>query len=67
MTFKMVRCRWVSDESTECSRPSAPADEVSLLSLMAMNVTPPGRRIKHVFDCVSWFAGWGNKTAPRGE
>ena len=38
MTFKMVRCRSVSDESTECNRPSEPTDElvdeVSLLSLM---------------------------------
>ncbi|BBZ74548.1 hypothetical protein MPRS_56410 [Mycobacterium paraseoulense] len=50
MTFKMVRCRSVSDESTACSRPPAPADEVSLLSLMALNVAPPRPRIKHVFD-----------------
>jgi hypothetical protein len=38
MTFKMVRCRWVSDESTECSRPSVAVAGVSLLSLMALNV-----------------------------
>ncbi|BCO47837.1 hypothetical protein MINTM008_37820 [Mycobacterium intracellulare] len=54
MTFKMVRCRSVSAESTECSRPSAAAGpvfgEVSLLSPMALNVAAPPTRIKHVFD-----------------
>jgi hypothetical protein len=50
MTFRMVRCRSVSDESTECNRPPAPADGVSLLSLMAPNVAAPQPRIKHVFD-----------------
>ncbi|BBY21385.1 hypothetical protein MSTO_15900 [Mycobacterium stomatepiae] len=50
MTFKMVRCRWVSDESTECSGPLEPVAEVSLLSLMALNVASPNPRIKHVFD-----------------
>src|ERR1700732_4809650 len=49
MTLRMVRCRSVSDESTECNRPSEPA-EVSLLSLMAMNVAASRPQIKHVFD-----------------
>jgi hypothetical protein len=34
MTLRMVRCRSVSDESVAGNRPSGPADEVSLLSLM---------------------------------
>ena len=46
----MVRCRSVSDESTECNRPSAAPDEVLLLSLMALNVAAAGPEIKHVFD-----------------
>lgn len=50
MTFKMVRCRWVSDESTACSRALEPVAEVSLLSLMALNVACCNPRIKHVFD-----------------
>src|ERR1700733_12351769 len=50
MTFSMVRCRSVSDESMERKRPSARADEVSLLSLMALNVAARKPRIKHVFD-----------------
>ena len=50
MTFSMVRCRSVSDGSMERKRPSARADEVSLLSLMALNVAARKPRIKHVFD-----------------
>jgi hypothetical protein len=50
MTVKMVRCRWVSDESTERNRPSEPVAEVLLLSLMALNVAAWRPRIKHVFD-----------------
>src|SRR5271156_702945 len=49
MTFSMVRCRSVSDESMERKRPSARADEVSLLSLMALNVAARKPRNKHVF------------------
>ena len=50
MTSRMVRCRSVSDDFTECKRPAALADEVSLLSLMALNVAARDPRIKHVFD-----------------
>jgi hypothetical protein len=46
----MVRCRSVSDDFTGCKDPTALADEVSLLSLMALNVTARDPRIKHVFD-----------------
>lgn len=50
MTSKMVRCRSVSDDFTECKPPPAVADEVSLLSLMALNVAARDPIIKHVFD-----------------
>ncbi|BBX97358.1 hypothetical protein MLAC_26520 [Mycobacterium lacus] len=61
MTFRMVRCRSVSVESTGIKRPSAASAsdllrrvEVSVLSLMALNVAAAAQIIKHVFDkCVA--------------